>query len=114
MSRDRAEQGQLVAQQREHLGMRIGGLEQPRDGVAGARRGVERLGVVAQPGVGGDRVDAGDREQLAAALAQQRADMEERLQPRAEAAARAPRALGDRARRPWCGVYRCRIRSASP
>ena len=91
------EQRQLVGQQAEHLGMGVGGLEQPRDRVAGARGGVERGRVVAQRAVGGDRVDAGHREQVAASLVQDRADVEERLQPGPEAAARAPRALGDRA-----------------
>ena len=70
---------------------------------------------VAQRRVRGDGVDAGDRVQVAAAVVEHRAHVEERLEPRPEAAARA-------GGRPWrsrrsargAGVYRCRIRSASP
>ena len=47
------EQGELVAEQVEDLRVRVAGLEQPRDGVAGARGRVERGGVLAQPWVGG-------------------------------------------------------------
>ena len=44
-----SQQRQLVGEQREHLGMRVVGLEQPRDRIAGARGGVERRGALAQP-----------------------------------------------------------------
>ena len=59
--------------------------------------------MVTQPGVGGDRVDGGHRHQLAATRVQHRSDLKARLQPRAEAAAGATRALGDRAQPPVIG-----------
>ena len=52
---------------------------------------------VAQARVAVDRLGARDREQLAAALVEHEVEAEERLEPAAEAAARAPHALGDRA-----------------
>ena len=51
------QQRQLVGQQPEHLGVRLGRLEQARDRVARACRGVERRGVVAQRPMRRDRVD---------------------------------------------------------
>ncbi len=58
---------------------------------------VERLGMVAQLAVGGDRVDPGYRRELAASLVQHNPHMEERLEPGPEAASRTPHALCDRA-----------------
>ena len=77
--------------------MRIVGLEQPRDRVAGTGRRIERGGTVAQARPGIHRVGAGDRVELAAADMQDHCDLHERLQARAEAAARPPRPLRDRA-----------------
>ena len=81
------EQRQLVAEQAEHLRVRLGGLKQPRDRIAGPCRGIERDGMVAQPRQRRDRVPAGDRVQLPPAVAQHRAHVEERLHPGPEAAA---------------------------
>src|SRR4029077_11560302 len=91
------QQAQLVGQQLKDLGVRLGGLEQPAHRVAGPGRRVKRGGVLAQRPMGGDGADAGDRQQLAATFVQPRQHVEERLQPGAEPAARAPRALGERA-----------------
>ena len=77
--------------------MGLGGLEQPPDRVARARGGIQRTGVGAQARVRLDGLRAGDRQQLAAALVQIELQPEERLQPPAEAAARATHPLGDRA-----------------
>ena len=49
------------------------------------------------------RVDAADRVQLAAALVQHERDVAERLEPRSDARARAPHALGDGADAPARG-----------
>jgi hypothetical protein len=91
------QQRQLIGEQREHLRVRVAGLEQARDRVAGARGGIERGGMVTQPGVGGDRVDGGDGHQLAAALMEHRTNLKARLEPRPEPAASPTGALGDRA-----------------
>ena len=80
--------------------MRIAGFEHPRDGVARAPGGIECRAVVAQPRVGVDRVGSRDGEQVATAFVQLEVDVAERLEPPAEAAARAPDALGDRADAP--------------
>ena len=99
------EQPQLVREQVEDGRRRVVGLEQPRDRVARARGGVERGGALAQRAVRVERLGARDGQQLRPALVEDRAQVEERLQPRAEAAARAARALRDRAdTRPRSGV----------
>jgi len=82
-----AQQRELVGQQPEHAGMGVGGLEQARDRIAGPGGGIQRSRVLPQRAVGGDGIHPGDGEQLAAALVEHRPDVEERLQPRAEAAA---------------------------
>jgi hypothetical protein len=56
--------------------------------------------MVAQRGVGGDRVDAGHRVQVATALVQDRVDVKERLEPGSEPTAGPARALGDRRHAP--------------
>src|SRR5207244_5268376 len=56
-----------------------------------------------QAGVGVDGLRARDRQQLAAPFVQLDAQAEERLEPAAEAAARAPDALRDRADAPASG-----------
>ena len=73
------------------------GLEQPGDRIARPRRGVERDRVVTHRPVGGDRIHARHREQLATPLVEHCPDVEERLQARTEPAARAAHALGNRA-----------------
>ena len=77
--------------------MRLLGLEDPCDGVARASRAIERSGSVAQPRVGVERFDAGDREQLAAPLVADEADTRKGLEAAAEAAPRSAYPLGDRA-----------------
>ncbi len=94
------EQRQLAAQQVEHAGVRLRGLEQPPHRVARARRRVQAARVTAQARVAIDRLRAGDRQQLAPAFVQLDVQAEERLQAPAEAAARAPHALRDRAHAP--------------
>ena len=54
------------------------------------------------------------RQQLAAALVEQCAHMEERLEPAPNRLRDLRTPLAIAPRRPWSGVYRCRIRSASP
>ena len=97
------EQRELAAEQVEHAGVGLGGLEQPPHRVAGARGGIQRAGVLAQAGMAVDGVGAGDGEQLAAPLVQLQAQAKERLQPAPEAAAGAPHALGDCAYPPAVG-----------
>ena len=77
--------------------MRVAVVEHARHGLAGAGGAVERAGVLAQARVGGDGLGAGDGQQVAAALVEHEVEAEERLQPAAEARARAAHALGDRA-----------------
>ena len=89
------EQRQLVLEQAKHLRVWVGRFEQAGDGVTGARGRVERLGVVAQPGMDGHGVGARDGDQLASSLVEHHADVEERLQPGSEAASRPPYPLGD-------------------
>ena len=48
--------------------MRVARVEQPRDGVARAARGVQRGPVGAQARMGLEGVGAGDRQEVAAAL----------------------------------------------
>ena len=91
------EQRELVGEQVVDAGVRVAVVEHARHGLAGAGGAVERAGVLAQARVGGDRLGAGDGQQLAAALVEHEVEPEERLQPAAEARARAAHALGDRA-----------------
>jgi hypothetical protein len=100
----RVEQHELVGEQREHLGMRLGGFEQPGHGVAGARGRVEGGGVIADLAVSGHRIGARDREQFAAARLKHHADAKERFEPGAEAAPGAADPLRDRAQ---AAVARC-------
>ena len=95
--RPRIEQRELVAEEREHAGMRLGRGEQARDGVAHAGRGIERGGVLAQARMAGDRLGARDGHEVALAVVEHHMQAEIRLEPTAEAAARAPHALRDRA-----------------
>ena len=91
------EQRELVAEQVVDAGMRLGGVEQAPDRVARARGGVERAAVLAQARIARDGLGRGHGEQVAAPLVQDEVEAEERLEPAAEAAARAAHALGDRA-----------------
>ena len=91
------EQRELVGQQVVDAGVRVAVVEHARHGLAGAGGAVERAGVLAQARVGGDGLRAGDGQQVAAALVEHEVEAEERLQPAAEARARAAHALGDRA-----------------
>ena len=91
------EQRELVGEQVVDAGVRVAVVEHARHGLAGAGGAVERAGVLAQARVGGHRLGAGDGQQLAAALVEHEVEPEERLQPAAEARARAAHALGDRA-----------------
>ena len=59
-----------MAEQVVDAGVRIGGLEQAADRVAGPRGGVEGAGVLAQARVAVERLGGGDGEQLPAALVQ--------------------------------------------
>ena len=80
--------------------MRLGGLEQPPDRVARPCCGIERAGVATQARVPVDRLRAGDRQQLPASFVQLDPQAEEGLKAPAEAAARAPHPLCDRAHPP--------------
>ena len=91
------EQRQVAAEQVVGGRVGLGRVEQPQHRVAGAGGGGQRRARGAQPRVAVDGGDAGDGEQLAAALVQHQVEPEERLQPPAEARARLPRPLGDRA-----------------
>ena len=91
------QQRELVGQQVVHGGMGLLGLEDPRDRVTGASGTVERSGRLAQARVRVERLDARDREQLAATLVADQAHAREGLQAPAETAARAAHALRDRA-----------------
>ena len=84
--------------------MGLGGLEQPPDGVAGARGGIQRGRVAAQPRIAVDRLRAGDREQLAAPFVQLDAQAKERLRrpPKRLRARRTPFAIA--LSRPRSGV----------
>ena len=92
-----ADERKLHQQQPEHLWVGFLGLEQARHGIAGVCRGGQRARVVAQAGVGVDRVNARDRVELSPAFVQDHAHMEERLEPGPKATAGAAYALGDRA-----------------
>jgi glutaredoxin 3 len=94
------QQGELVREQPKHLGMRLRGLEQPRHRVAGTSGGIQRLDMVAEGWMHRDRVDAGDRVEISAAVVQDQADVEERLQPGPETTPSPPGAFGDRAQAP--------------
>ena len=96
----RTEQRELIRQQVEYRRVGVAGLEQPRHGVAGAGGGVEPAPVVAQARVGSHGLRARHREEVAAALVQHEAQVEERLQAPTEAAGRSPHALRDRADAP--------------
>ena len=76
--------------------VRLLGVAEAQDGVARPRGGAERGAVGAQVRMRLDRVRAGHRRQVAAALVQDQVEAEERLQPPAEARARLANALGDR------------------
>ena len=91
------EQGELVGQQVVDAGVRVAVVEDARDRLAGARGAVERAAVLAQARVGGDGLDRGDREHVAAALVEHEVEAEERLEPPAEARLGLAHALGDRA-----------------
>ena len=97
------EQRQVPAEQVEHARVRLVGLEQAADRVAGARGAVQRAGVAAQARVGVDRLRARHRQQIAAPFVQVQPQAEERLQAAPEAAARAAYALRDRADPPAVG-----------
>src|SRR5436305_4100620 len=85
-----AQQGQLVAQQAEHVRVSLRALEQARDGIARERRGLQCCGVIAQSRMSGDRVRARHRVKLATSLVERGANVEERLQASAKPAASAP------------------------
>src|ERR1700722_19214521 len=89
------QQRELVGEQSEHLGVRVGGLEQPRHRITRTSGGVERGRVIAHGAVGRHRVDAGHGEQVTATLVQDRPNVEERLQSRPKAAPGPASALGD-------------------
>ena len=72
-------------------------VEDPGDGLAGPRGGVEGPGVLAQARVGGDRLHRGDREQVAAALVEDEVQAEERLQAPTEPRLRLADPFRDRA-----------------
>ena len=91
------EQGEHRAQQVEDLGMGLARVEQPRDGVARAPRGIQGIRALAQRPVRGQRLRARHGEQVRAPLVQAEGHAEERLQAPPEPAARAAHALGDRA-----------------
>ncbi len=92
----RVEDRQLPAQQVEHAGMGLGGLEQAAHRVARARRGVDRPRVAAKSGIPVDRLRPRHRHQLPPAFVQLDVQAEERLEAATEAAAGAPDALRDR------------------
>jgi len=91
------EQGKLVGQEVVDAGMGIPRLEQPIDRIAAPRRRVEGTRVLAQPGVAGERLGAGDRAQLRTALVEHDPQAEEGLQTPPEPRPRPAHALGDRA-----------------
>ena len=93
----RGEQRELVGEQVVDLGVGLLGLEHARDGVARARGASSVAAWSRRRGVRVERLDAGHREQVAAALVADQAHAQERLEPAAEAAAGAPHALRDRA-----------------
>lgn len=76
--------------------MRVIGLKQSRDRIAGSRGRVKRFGALSQPRPYLNRVGARDRVQLATPLVQDEVDLHERLEPRPEAALRPARSLGYR------------------
>lgn len=96
MHRLGTQQRQLVAEQPEYLRVGLRALEQPSHRIAGTGRGIERLGLVAEPGMRVDGVDTGHGVQVTAALVEDDADLEEGLEPSTEPAARTPDALGNR------------------
>ena len=78
------EQRQFVGQQVVHAGVRVAVVEDPRDGLAGARRAVQRAGVLAQTRIRGDGLGRCHGQEIAAALIQDEVEPEERLEPPAE------------------------------
>src|SRR3954468_8959626 len=91
------EQRELVREQVVDARVRVAVVEDPRHGLARARRAVERPGVLPEPRVRRDRLRRRDRQEVAAPLVEHQVQAEERLQPAAEARARLAHALCDRA-----------------
>src|SRR4051794_13015769 len=91
------EERELVGEQVVDAAVGLAVPEQAADGVTRPPRGRERLAVLPQPPVPGDRLGRRDGQQVAAALVEDELEAEERLQPSAEARLGAPDALGDRA-----------------
>ena len=109
------EQRELVGEQVIDAGVRVAVVEDARYGLAGAGGAVERAAVLAQARVGGEGFGRGDGQQVAASLIEHEVEPEERLEPAAEARACALRTpLAIALSRPRVGVYKWRIRSASP
>ena len=109
------EQRELVGQQVVDAGVRVAVVEDAGDGLAGARGAVERAAVLAQPRVA--RRSSRPRSPSAGRCGPRRArGRGGRTAPAARRSAtcalRTPLAIA--LTRPRVGVYRCRIRSASP
>ena len=98
-----AQERQFIDEQPEDLRVRLAGLEQAANRVAGAGRRIECGRVLTQQPVGADGIRAGHRVEVASPLVQHDLDVKERLEPGAEPAAGAPDTLRDRPQAPMMG-----------